>query len=109
MLFRKKDAALSRNYSEQIEKLKQEIKIADAIVIGAGAGLSASAGLVYTGERLEKYFGDFVSRYHFRDMYSGGFYPYTRWKNIGHTGAGIFISTGIWMRRSRFTESFMIW
>ena len=76
MLFRKKDAALSRNYSEQIEKLKQEIKIADAIVIGAGAGLSASAGLVYTGERLEKYFGDFVSRYHFRDMYSGGFYPY---------------------------------
>ena len=59
MLFRKKDAALSRNYSEQIEKLKQEIKIADAIVIGAGAGLSASAGLVYTGERLEKYFGDF--------------------------------------------------
>lgn len=76
MLFRKKDAALSRNYYEQIEKLKQEIKIADAIVIGAGAGLSASAGLVYTGERLEKYFGDFVSRYHFRDMYSGGFYPY---------------------------------
>ena len=109
MLFRKKDAALSRNYSEQIEKLKQEIKIADAIVIGAGAGLSASAGLVYTGERLENIlvilFPGIISETCIR----ADFIRTTHWKNIGHTGAGIFISTGIWMRRSRFTESFMIW
>ena len=62
--------------SEQIEKLKYEIKTADAIVIGAGAGLSASAGFTYTGERFEKYFGDFIEKYGFQDMYSGGFYPF---------------------------------
>ncbi len=65
-----------RDCSEQIEKLKNEMDAADAIVIGAGAGLSASAGFTYTGERFEKYFGDFIERYGFRDMYSGGFYPF---------------------------------
>ena len=49
---------------------------ADAVVIGAGAGLSTSAGMIYTGERFEKYFADFRGKYGFRDMYSGGFYPY---------------------------------
>ena len=66
----------TRDCSEQIEKLKNEMDAADAIVIGAGAGLSASAGFTYTGERFEKYFGDFIERYGFRDMYSGGFYPF---------------------------------
>lgn len=61
-----------------INKLHEAIASADAIIIGAGAGLSTSAGLVYTGERFEKYFGDFASKYHFKDMYSGGFYPYDR-------------------------------
>lgn len=59
---------------EQIERLKLEIKEADAIVIGAGAGLSTSAGFTYSGERFEKYFFDFEKRYDFHDMYSGGFY-----------------------------------
>ena len=59
-----------------MEKLKNEIKTADAIVIGAGAGLSTSAGFTYTGERFEKYFGDFIEKYGFQDMYSGGFYPF---------------------------------
>ncbi len=45
-------------------------------MIGAGAGLSTAAGLTYSGERFEKYFSDFSARYGFRDMYSGGFYPY---------------------------------
>lgn len=49
---------------------------AGAIVIGAGAGLSTSAGFTYSGERFEKYFGDFASKYGFSDMYSGGFYPF---------------------------------
>ena len=52
------------------------IKNADAVVIGAGAGLSASAGFTYSGERFETYFSDFAAKYHFKDMYSGGFYPY---------------------------------
>ena len=69
--------------NEAIEKLKNEIKNSKAIVIGAGAGLSTSAGLSYSGERFEKYFFDFAEKYGIRDMYSGGFYPFpndeTRW------------------------------
>ena len=61
---------------EQIELLKNEIQKADAIVIGAGAGLSTSAGFTYSGERFEKYFFDFIKEYGIRDMYSGGFYPF---------------------------------
>ena len=68
---------------EQIARLKKEVETADAIVIGAGAGLSTSAGLTYSGERFDKYFFDFAERFGIRDMYSGGFYPFpddeTRW------------------------------
>ena len=64
------------SYSEQVQKLKDEMETADAIVIGAGAGMSTSAGMSYGGERFEKYFSDFHKKYGIRDMYSGGFYPY---------------------------------
>jgi len=64
-------------YSDKIKKLKEALAAADAVVIGAGAGLSTSAGFVYNGERFEKYFSDFAAAYHFTDMYSGGFYPYS--------------------------------
>ena len=60
----------------RIERLQEALEQADAVVIGAGAGLSASAGFAYTGERFEKYFGDFIARYGFADMYSGGFHPF---------------------------------
>lgn len=66
----------TESYSEQINRLKNEIENADAIVIGAGAGMSTSAGLTYDGERFETYFSDFRRKYGFSDMYSGGFYPY---------------------------------
>ena len=66
----------TRDYSAEIDRLKKEIQTADAIVIGAGAGLSTAAGFTYSGERLQKYFADFVEKYGFRDMYSGGFYPF---------------------------------
>ena len=66
-----------------IARLKAEIETADAIVVGAGAGLSTAAGFTYSGERFEKYFGDFARKYGIRDIYSGGFYPFpdaeTRW------------------------------
>lgn len=64
------------NYSGQIKKLKNEIETADAIVVGAGAGMSTSAGFTYDGERFERYFSDFHKKYGIRDIYSGGFYPY---------------------------------
>ncbi len=63
-------------FYDKISRLKHELDTADAIIIGAGAGLSTSAGFTYTGERFEKYFGDFIQKYDFRDIYSGGFYPF---------------------------------
>ena len=63
----------NRTREEQISRLKEELKTADAIVIGAGAGLSTSAGFTYSGDRFRKYFFDFEDRYGFHDMYSGGF------------------------------------
>lgn len=62
--------------SKQLERLKKALDAADAVVIGAGAGLSASAGFVYSGERFTQNFADFAAKYGFQDMYSGGFYPY---------------------------------
>jgi NAD-dependent SIR2 family protein deacetylase len=64
------------NYSDEIKRLKKAIEEADAVVIGAGAGLSTSAGFTYSGERFEKHFSEFGKKYGFKDMYSGGFYPY---------------------------------
>lgn len=69
-------AKTTDNLNAQIKKLANAIKTADAIVIGAGAGLSASAGFTYSGERFRKYFADFGDKYGFHNMYSGGFYPY---------------------------------
>lgn len=61
---------------QNISRLKEELETADAVVIGAGAGLSTSAGLTYSGERFERYFYDFAEKYGIRDIYSGGFYPF---------------------------------
>ena len=61
---------------DKISRLKHEIETAYAVIIGAGAGLSASAGFTYTGKRFEQHFSDFIRKYGFHDMYSGGFYPF---------------------------------
>lgn len=65
------------NYLQEIDRLRQEINTADAIVIGAGAGLSAAAGLTYSGERFMRYFADFHNKYSITDIYTGGFYPFS--------------------------------
>lgn len=64
------------SYSDNIKRLKQELENADAVLIGAGAGLSASAGYIYDGERFNRNFADFRKKYGIADMYSGGFYPF---------------------------------
>ena len=63
-------------YEEQVRKLKEKIQNAEAIVLGAGSGLSTAAGLTYSGERFQKYFFDFAKKYPIRDIYSGGFFPF---------------------------------
>ena len=62
--------------SSSLERLGRALADADAVLVGAGAGLSAAAGYTYSGERFERLFADFIAKYHFRDMYSAGFYPY---------------------------------
>ena len=66
----------TKSFSEQIERLKAALQDCDAVVIGAGSGLSTTAGFTYTGERFEQHFSDFAQKYGIRDMYSGGFYPF---------------------------------
>lgn len=75
-IFGDKETLSNRKYQGKMEKLRTVIQEADAVLIGAGAGLSTSAGFVYTGERFTKYFSDFAAKYGFKDMYSGGFYPF---------------------------------
>ena len=66
----------SNDTPDGVRRLREALERADAVVIGAGAGFSTSAGLTYTGKRFEQYFHDFAAKYRFSDMYSGGFYPY---------------------------------
>lgn len=76
MFLKKKMKESTGDYSDKITELKEKISEADAVVIGAGSGLSTSAGFVYSGERFKQYFSDFEEKYDFHDMYSGGFYSY---------------------------------
>ena len=66
----------TKSGSASVDRLRQALTDADAVVIGAGAGLSTAAGFLYSGERFERYFSDFEQKYGFHDMYSGGFCPY---------------------------------
>lgn len=76
MFLQRKIMKSTADFSVEISRLKNEIETADAILIGAGAGLSTAAGFTYNGKRFEKYFSDFIEKYAFQDMYSGGFYPF---------------------------------
>ena len=64
------------HYEEQVRKLKEKMQNVEAIVLGAGSGLSTAAGLTYSGERFQKYFFDFAKKYPIQDIYSGGFFPF---------------------------------
>ena len=66
----------TKSCSESMERLKAALQDCDAVVIGAGSGLSTAAGFTYNGERFKKYFSDFAAKYDIKDMYSGGFYPF---------------------------------
>lgn len=83
-----------RDYSKKIKQLNELINKADAIVIGAGSGLSTAAGLIYSGERFKQYFSDFEEKYGIQDMYSGGFYPFASPEEYW-----AFWSRNIWINR----------
>lgn len=78
-------------YEEQITQASAYLKEADHVLIGAGAGLSAAAGLTYSGKRFQENFSDFIKKYGLQDMYSAGFYPFRQRKSAGVTGADILM------------------
>lgn len=85
----KKENTMQQN----VDGLKKVLEEADAVIIGAGAGLSTSAGFTYAGERFQKYFSDFEEVYDFHDMYSGGFYPFeTQEEHWGYWSRYIYIN-----------------
>ena len=65
-----------KDAAAEVERLAEALSCADAVLVGAGAGLSTAAGFTYSGPRFERHFADFRERYGFTDMYAGGFYPY---------------------------------
>lgn len=67
---------MKKHAANDLTRLLEAIKESDAIVVGAGAGLSTAAGLTYGGERFQRYFADFIEARRFTDMYSAGFYPF---------------------------------
>lgn len=76
MSFRIKTGQSMNDCSQEVDRLRAALKQAEAVVVGAGAGLSTSAGFTYSGDRFDRYFSDFAEKYGFQDMYSGGFYPF---------------------------------
>lgn len=76
MYLRSKTKPSIERCSNKIKKLREVLTSADAVLIGAGAGLSTSAGFTYTGERFEQHFLDFRRKFGITDMYTGGFYPF---------------------------------
>ena len=76
MFSKTKTTISTRDYSAELKRLRESLNEADAVIVGAGAGLSTAAGFTYSGERFQKNFADFEEKYGFHDMYSGGFFPY---------------------------------
>ena len=66
-----------KSEAAEIDRLNKALHSADAVLVGAGAGLSVSAGFSYSGERFNRYFRDFQEKYGVQDMYTGGFFPYS--------------------------------
>ncbi len=66
----------TESFSDNLARLREALDRAEAVVIGAGSGLSTAAGFIYTGARFREHFADFIQEYGFEDMYSGGFYPF---------------------------------
>ena len=100
MFLKRKMNDSTTSYSDKILQIKEKIEEAEAVVIGAGAGFSTSAGFVYNGERFEKYFPICIQEASIHIKH---------WKNTGDTGADISILIDIWMHQNRYIRTCMIW
>ena len=109
MFLKRKMNDSTNSYSDKILQIKEKIRKADAIIIGAGAGLSTSAGFVYNGERFEKYFRILERNMDFPICMQEAFIHIKHWKNIGDTGADISILIDIWMHQNQYIRTCMIW
>ena len=69
-------AIVKESYESRLFRLRNALDCADYVVIGAGAGLSAAAGITYSGKRFTDNFTDFIAKYGLTDMYSSAFYPF---------------------------------
>lgn len=85
---------MNQTMNAEISRLVDAISAADAVMIGAGSGLSTAAGFTYSGERFKTYFADFIETYGLSDMYSAGFYPF---KTLEEQWA--YWSRNIWYNR----------
>jgi hypothetical protein len=94
------------NYLDSLSLAKKKIAEADAILVGAGAGLSTAAGLVYDGEDWKKNFADFIAKYHFPNLYYGGFGPFESPEENGPIGADSFGLNVMPRGRSRSMRNF---
>ena len=94
MLFSRLTTHAAATGPSALRRLARELEAADAVIVGAGAGLSASAGYEYAGPRFERYFSDFRDALGMRDMYSGSFFPFA---DEGQRWA--FWSRLIWLNR----------
>ena len=91
-------------YEEQVRKLKEKIQNAEAIVLGAGAGLSTAAGFTYSGERFQKYFFEFAKNIPFEISIPGASFPLKVLRNFGLGGVAIFTLIVTLMPPRMFTE-----
>ncbi|MGI6070030.1 MAG: SIR2 family NAD-dependent protein deacylase [Blautia sp.] len=84
------------SYEELIYRAVQMLSQADAMLIGAGAGLSTAAGLTYGGDRFTENFQEFIQKYgsaYMTDMYSAGFYPFpTEEKRWGYWSKHVYLN-----------------
>ncbi len=108
-VFKDIDKKIYRDLLGRISRLRQTLDEADAVVIGAGAGLSTSAGLTYPVSVSRKNFGDFIQKYGIQDMYSGGFYPFETLKNTGRGGAATLWSIVMKKAPKRSMRNYLSW
>ena len=92
---------------KEIEKLKKILSETETILIGAGAGLSTSAGMLYSGETFEKNFGDFIKKYNFKDLYTASFHNFKDPQEFWAFGVGLFIMSVIPCHQSQFIKNYI--